>query len=719
MNGCFSFRLKQSSDIRKSLLLFFSGEISSDAVAKVVKADVEKNLVPANVYVLASESQRQSLANLTSDAALMEEVESFVGEAQEKLKFLYFSNEGEIFFNSNSSLVSSGLHADILRSGVIDVFQRRCGVIASQSNYHFLKPSGDHCNAFIRASNLLVSSVEVSFLAIGLLPLFSSGLKRVYVDTSSISYLVGQALSMSGRYGVTLPLIESFESYAVFNKDYDFIADVDSLVFISATTSGGLAEKLVCDSGFDTASIVNIFYSSLPNSIFGLYDISGALTGHERSYRASECPLCKKGARLIRIVGDQFLPETPTYEQLMIKRMDFTKERGEFFKAFATKNILCWSRTSSSSSATKELYYIDVERVLSEPSADFSETFKRKVRKNFAADVELVISLDDPGSKAFADAIRSQVGVAAANVEWCSVSELAPSRLLNVGSVVVVAGAITSGGKLLDMSRRLRDMQQTASIMYFVGFSKLPDSASLDQVKKDLQQGGHELVVLQPVPMPRVTESTKTSWDVESDHLQAAGGEDPLADSGELPPILAQRLSLRGVNPDDLFLPATNGRPLKLRPTFAFWHQLDLDTDHATQADVYWTIQALIHDLRCKVGKEGLDNFYHSTVISPACFDRYNDGIIQAALLRSANSTELDYSISDDFSHKMLGVIVSVVGNHQVDQGEAALEFLMALWIGTMRLTVHDTTKLCEKFNEGTGSLELDFLLGKIAGGDS
>lgn len=715
MNGCFSFRFNESNDIRKSLLLFFSGEVSSDVVAKVVKADVEKNLVPANVYILASDGQRQSLSELTADLALKEEIESFVGEAEEKLKCLYFSREGNISLHASSSSVSSYLQKEILQRGVIDIFQRRCGVIASQSNYHFLKPSGDHCNAFIRASNLLVSSVEVSFLAIGLLPLFSVGLKRIYVDTSSISYLVSQALNMSGKYGTTLPLIESFESYAVFNKDYDFIADAESLVFISATTSGGLAEKLVENSGFDAASVSNIFYSALPSEMVGLYDISGALTGHESSFRANNCPLCKRGSRLIRIVGDQFLPETPTYEQLMIKRMDFSKARGNFFKEFATKNILCWSRTSSLSSATKELYYIDIERVLSEPSPDFREAFKRKVRKHFAVDVELVVSLNDPGSKEFSEAIRSQIGAAADNVTWCSVSELGSNTLLNVGSVVVVAGAITSGGKLLDMSRRLRNMQPTASILYFVGFSKLPDTASLEQVRKDLEQGGHELVVLQPVPMPRVTENTKTSWDIEYDNLLEAGGEDPLGSSEALPQLLALRLNSRGVNPDNLFLPATNGRELKLRPTFAFWHQLDLDTDQATQADVYWTIQALIHDLRCKVGREGLDNFYHSTVISPACFDRYNDGVIQAALLRSSNPTELDYSISDDFSHKMLGIIISIVEHHAIDQGEAALEFLMALWIGSMRLTMDDTKKLCERFSDGSGSADLDFLLIKIS----
>ncbi|EPO9975521.1 TPA: hypothetical protein ACKTGI_004008 [Pseudomonas aeruginosa] len=715
MNGCFSFRFKEAVNARKSLLLFFSGEVSGDVVAKVVKADVEQNLVPAYVYVLASESHRNSLRDLIADVALKEEVESFVGDVDSKLIYLYFSCDGNVFFDSNSSLVPSSLWGGMLQSGVVDIFQRRCGLIASQSNYHFLKPSGDHCNAFIRASNLLISSVEVSFIAIGLLPFISASLKRIYVDTSSVSYLVSQALSMSGKFGATPPLIESFESYAVFNKDYDFIVGAESLVFISATTSGGLAEKLISNSGFVVGAVINIFYSSLPSGVVGLFNITDALNGDENSYRANDCPLCKRGSRLIRIVGDQFLPETPTNEQLIIRRADFNKERSLFFSEFATKNILCWSQSSGPASGFKELYYIDIERVLSEPSPGFREIFERKVRKSFAVDVELVVSLDDSGSKAFSDAIRSQVGAAAEKVKWCSVSELLPGQLVNVGSVVVVAGAITSGGKLLDMSRRLRKMQPTASILYFVGFSKLSDSASLEQVRKDLQQGGHELVVLQQVPMPRVTENSKTSWDIEYDYLMEIGGDDPLGKSEALPKLLAERLSSFGVGQDNLFLPATNGKSLKLRPTFAFWSGLGLDTDKATQADVYWTMQALIHDLRCKVGKDGLNNFYHATVISPACFDRYNDGVIQSALIRSANPTELDYSISDDFSRKMLGVIISIVENHAEEQGEAALEFLLAMWVGSLRLTEGDTRRLCERFAGGSGSEDVDFLLHKIS----
>lgn len=717
MNGCFYFRFEQPGHSRSSLLIFFSGYVSSDVVAKVIKADVEKNLVPAFVYVLASESQSTLLSELSDDLTLKEEVESFVGESERKFKCLYFSCDGELFFNAESARVPAALVKDLLSAGVIDIFQRRSGVIASQSNYHFLKPSGDHCNAFIRASNLLVSGVEVSFLALSILPFLSSELKRIYVDTSSISYLVSQALIMSAKFGVVAPLIESFESYAVFNKDYDFVTGNESLVLISATTSGGLAKKLIQNSGFESSAVINVFYSRLPSGQNGVFDISAALTGHESSYRSHECPLCNRGSRLIRIVGDQFLPETPAHDQLMIKRVDFSKERMSFFKEFATKKILCWSHASSASSDSKELFYIDVERVLSAPSDEFLEVFRKKVRKSFSADVELVIALEDPGSRSFSEALKSQVGSVAKNIKWCSVGEIHASELVDIGSVVVVAGAITSGRKLLEMSRRLRSMQSTASILYFVGFSKLPDASSLEQLRKDLELGGHELVVLQRVPMPRVPEAVKTSWDAEAYKLSEVGADDPLGDAVTLPDLLARRLlSNEAVDrQDQLFLPTTDGKVLRLRPTFAFWHQLELDCNLATQADVYWTIQALVHDLRCKVGSGGLDNFYHATVISPACFDRYNDGVIQASLIRSATPTELDYSVSDDFSEKMVDIIISIVESHNLEQGEAALEFLMALWLGRMRLTESDTKKLCEKFSSGFDSPDLEFLIRRIS----
>jgi len=103
---------------------------------------------------------------------------------------------------------------------------------------------------------------------------------------------------------------------------------------------------------------------------------------------------------------------------------------------------------------------------------------------------------------------------------------------------------------------------------------------------------------------------------------------------------------------------------------------LSTNTENASQVDVYWTIQTVLHDLR---SKQDLGKPYHTTLISPACFDRYNDGVIQACLLRAAKPIELNYTVDHDASRKMCDIITSIIKNWENEQGEASFEFLMAI----------------------------------------
>ena len=189
--------------------------------------------------------------------------------------------------------------------------------------------------------------------------------------------------------------------------------------------------------------------------------------------------------------------------------------------------------------------------------------------------------------------------------------------------------------------------------------------------------------------MPRIKEHTKTAWDWELDKLKQ--WSDPLSNpqSNLLPQILLARIEKIGAkdsNSNQLFLHSPDACILKLRPTFAFWSGLEINTDNATQADVYWTIQSVLHDLRIRSDERGLASIYHTTLISPACFDRYNDGVVQAAILRAAKPTELNYTVDIDFSRRMTDVVLAVLNSWNSDQGEAALEFLIAIWTGRMQL---------------------------------
>lgn len=370
MKECFSFRfLESDQDKRSSLVIFFSTDISLDSAVKALKKDVEESLVPKNVYIMAMEEFKTGFSGCKDDEAFINEFDSFVGDIKNKLICLLVKSNGEIEKLDGSCSIPNDLKIAILQTGMICLFKKHKGVITSSPSYHFVKPSGDHADKFIRASNLLVSSIEVTFLAISLLPYLRADLKRIYVDTSSISYLVNVAVHLCGMFSTSSPFIESFESYAVFNQKYDFVEDEGSLVVISATTSGSLAKSLKQKHAFNNDQIVTLLHVNLPADQVGIFDVSPAVE-KITSKKESECEFCKRGSKIIRISGDQFLPETPKHELLVIKKTDFNKKREQFFKEFATKNMLGWNTASGRQADSKEHFYIDIEKVLADPSAD-------------------------------------------------------------------------------------------------------------------------------------------------------------------------------------------------------------------------------------------------------------------------------------------------------------------------------------------------------------
>lgn len=715
MSGGFSFRFKCNS-VRPALVICCNTNVSSDEIVKAIKADIQSNLLPHCVYLLGPDSHKQAFLELFEDASFNEEFESFVGKSDEKLVPLVYENSGRIIEAKTGFELSKDVRDEMISRGMLDIFKRRQGLITSSTSFHFSKPSGDHCNGFIRASNLLVAGEEVAFMAISLLPYFVCAPERIYVDTSSISHLVSVAALMSGRYTGRLPLIESFESYTALKKSYDFVESESSLVIVSATTSGGLAAEILKKTNFANDQVITLFFSKLKAPQHGVFHVACLIPDEVKSFSPEDCPECLKGSKLIRIVGDQFLPDTPSHSQVVIKKAHFTAERGRFFKDFAAKNLLQWRVASDPKADTKEHFFIDVEQYLKGCPDKFIDKLNRSVKKHISRDVKKIIALDDPGSIALMEEVKKILGET--GVSWEVMSKVDESELKNSASVVVIAGVVTSGRKLLDASRKLRCIDQQSSILYLVGFSKIPNSEALNQLQKDLQLGGHTFMVMDECEMPRVVGNTKTVWDSEFNFLSRLGDDGMFQKPNELPAVLKVRLEKLGqdeFDPDELFLPAPSNDPLKLRNTFAFWSGLDIDFQNSTQADVYWTIQAILHDLRAKPSNEGLASLYHSTVISPACFDRYNDGVIQACLLRAANSSELNYSVSDDFSQKMMDFLISVLEGAAVAQGEAVLEFLMAMCLGHLRISNEHLRELLHRVSDIETSADVKFLLERLS----
>ncbi len=699
MKNFFTFRFKEKDkNKRESVAVFFTTTISSDVISKIIREDFENNLYIEKVYIITPENLDIEYDQYNANSAFATEFKTYVGDIENNLKFLKFDHSGTFFYdyyNKPKESVPKNTSKALLQDGMIYLFKKYKGVISSSHGYHFEKPSGDHCDKFIRASNLLVSSIEVSFLAISLLPYFekNKNIKRIYVDTSSIAYLINIAIQLFDDFEDHAPSIESFESYTSLTGQTDFVEDEDSFLFISATTSGSLTEKLLSKTNFKQNQIVTLFHIYLPPEQDGIFDVTTAIDNGIISKRDSECLLCERGAKLIRITGDQFLPQTPNDEFLMIKKDHFNSERKDFFKQFAAKSVLKWN--CSASNSDREHFFIDVKNALSLKSESFSKSLLKNIKRYLSQDLAIVITFPDEDSEALKEKLCNNIKGGTTNIKWFAPKKFTEDDVRDAASVIVIVSAITSGKGLFEISRKLRGINSSATVTYFVAFSKLPNKESLLHLKKDLEEGGHNFVVLSSCPVPRFTSNSKTAWDSERDNLYKYCDEDNFKEEETLPKALSKRLSLidgqaknKSGNSNKLFLLDPMNKIMKLRQRFVFWSGILTSTDikKSTQSDVYWTIQCVLHDLRNASENGGLTTIYHKTLISPANFNRYNDGVIQACLLRSALPIEMDYCVDEKYSRQMTNIIYSVIENWKNIQGEASMEFLMALWCKRLRL---------------------------------
>ena len=135
----------------------------------------------------------------------------------------------------------------------------------------------------------------------------------------------------------------------------------------------------------------------------------------------------------------------------------------------------------------------------------------------------------------------------------------------------------------------------------------------------------------------------------------------------------------------EIFYSDINERELKIRKNSAFFHDNSY-YENITQSDVYFTISCVLNNMRNNT-KDGLfqTNFVKN-LIDPFAFNRFNDGIIQASILRAAKDEELNYSVSHKISGDMLSLLITFIIYRNEYQGEAIFEFLYALAIGKMRL---------------------------------
>jgi hypothetical protein len=724
---------------RQRLFFLFCSAKDPDpvSVAECVEEYCDTRRPPDAIYLIAPETERGAIEGVLDSGA-------FQGRARGATRYADPPNTDCLLFDAKGDVLNRGKERPkdldvkaVKRLGLTYLINDKTNPVylTAPSSHHFVVPSESHAQTFFRVGSAMTDGSAIDFIAFCCLPLFADReVKNVYCDTGAISPVVYAVNALRNRIqpNSSFACPTSFKSYRGA-KDFQFRDMESSLVLISLSITGSLAPLIrTHHANVSERDILTLFILHKPTeSTLFVCDLrkhpEQNPDGFDRveTYPEEDCPLCAQGSTRILISTEQFLPGHGHNEQAMIRAQHSPEWLRPFLGQFVGTGVIrahyrLQDNNQAVSHATAEVFF-DLERLVAEGNflgiSRYRDLFCRRVDQAIPAILDRIICLDSPASCKMAEWVAARAketlnrdvpvyryGQA---VEKMSDLEKDGSR-----ATLVVAAAAASGRSLLSVAQLLRHIQKTGGINYLVGLARFSSRENLREVEANLTRGerpqDHGFFVVERVFLPLGGSKSETTWDLERrllDELIAQCDPGPARDALEQRRNLIREASGTGVRglSEDLFWPNAGRPSLDLRPGFAFFPTLKQGTK-ASQADVYFTMTAVLHARRSARGEE--DSLFQQEhlrkVLSPRCFDRFNDGVIQASLLRAATLPELDYSIDENISREMWQVLDFIFRAKTADAGEAYREFLLAMALKRLRLRIADMERLIENHGENS-----------------
>ena len=606
------------------------------------------------------------------------------------------------------------------RNGTTLVFKNRGGLVESSPDHHFVFPSKKHSEKFIRTGNVLKNSSEIFFIAVQLLEKFNHA-TSVYCDTSSINVLPFAIFEMKRRFGEdfnSIP-INSFESYEIFeNQTSSF--QRESLIIISSSTSGNIIDRLIKRRLASKNQIIVLFFLGKESLFLNHREsILCDLTRDDESFPigfdefetypdTESCELCQKFSRPIDIQSDVFLTVQPKVQKVILKKIDAPKYLSSFMQRHkaeveAESIFRTYYRDNHEDDLGNYEVYIDSSRLLSllkqnKVSKKFREKLNRKINTYIPANTKYIIHLSDEGSSVLANFIFDKVGFKKAP-KIIDIKDLGELKKTS-GSAVVVGSSIVTGRHYLHLSRVLRDYPQL-SITYFINIFRTNSEEYSKTTKSNLGQGkdgGQTFPVISVEEIFCTPRKGSTNWDYEKDFFELLMSEVDEEQNKELSEFTLKRIKVLRENRrtkglvNNVFMDMYNGEKLRLRKGFVFW-DFEVNEKTAFQSHVYFTISSVLNNLynnEINTERSLRQSNYIRNLLSPDNFQRFNDGIIQASILRAGKLEFFAYDLDKESSLKMKGFLKSVIDHYDNTHGEALLEFLLAIGTKKLRLKKKD-----------------------------
>jgi len=584
--------------------------------------------------------------------------------------------------------VNDGL-ATWMQNGLLAVFRPEDVLLLAPPGYAYQKPSGARSKFFLKPDLALTSSATVGFVALALFHRLFAGrldrtreLQSVFVDTMAIAPIAYGLRDLLALCDFQQPfLIESFHSYGGLEAVRRPLPRT-SICIISASTSMSLHEKWIVLKEVSPDEVVTL----VTINPVGKFKEGALLVIEPPSSITSEGP----PQLSIRIKGETFLPEQEPAKKVLLSDIDHRCDDDvSWFCAFAGADVFdCFRRPSRSLSKPRALF-IDGLALIGRQ--EFVQWLEGELNQRIKAATKVIVFQDDPPSRALAQRVKAfcEMSLGLLQLRLVSATSLRRVRLKADDGVAICAAVVGKGSQLLEISRALRDMH-SGPRLYVVGYQVAETLSELKTLPANLR---HSKRV--PYEFTTFGKAAIGTQLFESFAAEVAAYYGAARESKSLPNQVALRGKVLGGvgGVQHLGLLPHGARVdehMKLRSGFAYWPSTY--TPQACQPEVLATVGVLLQRAREHTGlpemrRLGSGSFRH-VLLHPENFTRFNDGVLQAALLRNAYPSELDYRGDYADSDFIKAVILRALARSTEEAGEAILEFLLAL--ATRRLQIQD-----------------------------
>lgn len=740
----FPFVRGQSADSRfDDCLMLFLGLDSPDieVLDNVFDHWTDSNVPPPMIVVVGEKDALISMrqGNLTPQGRVKGLDRLY---KHSEVEFAGFDNSGTVKLLSicDHSADITDIFNDAVSAYIQQQIQDTDVVIPAPPSIFFDKLSGRYSSHFIRSEALLQCTSSIELLALRLLKPFNDWHKNfeiatsdvidIYLDTMSI-WPVAERLTQLHRIGNAHPpryRIESFKSYGGLEK-WD-PQDRAAFIIISATTSGGLSAKIRKKLTGDYAEIwtlltlapvqseLNEVTPSHSNHIFELQrGLVGrpALDGLRGEFETEIDPL-PADAETISIVGERFLNQPVKPKRVRLVHLSLSQELKQQLPFIAAHQMIVAAQSRYDAQSRWSLSFNIprlVDSVLQQDTKSESPLSAYLREEKFSSTTVVIYpSPDGTGSPDLAQAVHDFALKVKDAIEHIFTSTkciiLASDQLANEESdvlkslasgwsAIIAAPVIGNGFVFKQISALLRTSQPNGKRL-FLAIAALPEAKSIyDQLVNDVtlvDKESYHFKCFYPIPIGRL--DTVIPWNRELDVLNELQKEmdEKAVKCARLTNRAASLEQFDALPGENVFLPTAKGDPLPLSRTFALWENSAGIEGNAYGGDVLLSVAAFLQATRAATKKDETSlktGLFQHALICPESFTRYNDGIIQAAILRAAYASELNYSVSPEMSHDMKRLMLKWFQYAEHPAGAAAGEFLLAMAVRKLRLRDEDS----------------------------